>query len=274
MMASCPALDQPVLTLLAACDPVVQSYRAFFALLDWHGLPVRTTVRPRPGPTPHPPAAYVKALLIKVCEGKEYITQLRTFLLSHPLLVREIGFRPVPAPGAPYGFDVEQTVPSARWLRHWQQHLDNRVLCGLLQQTVPALQAEIPDLGETVAFDVKHLYAWVAANNRKAYVANRYDPARQPRGDPDCRLGVETSTNRLRPDGTTQQTKEYVWGYGSGVGAATDPRYGDVVLAEYTQPFNEVDSTYSHPLYARTVQTLGHVPTNVTADAAFDAWHI
>jgi hypothetical protein len=115
----------------------------------------------------------VKALIIKICEGKEYITQLRPFLVRHPLLVLEIGFRPVVAPDAPYGFD-----------------------------------------------------------------------------------------------------KEYVWGYGSEVAAATDPCYGDVVLAAYTQPFNEVDSTYYHPLYARTVQALGHAPTNVTADAAFDAWHI
>ena len=212
--------------------------------------------------------------MIKICEGKEYITHLRTFLLSHPLLVLEIGFRPVPDPAAPYGFDVEQTVPCARWLRHWQQHLDNGVLQDLLQQTVRALQAEIPGLGETVAFDVKHLYAWVAANNHKAYVPHRYDPAQQPSGDPDCRLGVKTSSNQLQPDGTTTQTKEYVWGYGSGVAAATDPRYGDVVLAEYTQPFNDVDSTYYHPLHARTVQVLGHAPTNITADAAFDAWHI
>jgi predicted MFS family arabinose efflux permease len=64
MIASCPALDQPALTLLAAGDPVVQSYRAFFALLDWHSLPEPTAARPRPGPAPHPPAAYVKALLI------------------------------------------------------------------------------------------------------------------------------------------------------------------------------------------------------------------
>jgi len=65
-----------------------------------------------------------------------------------------------------------------------------------------------------------------------------------------------------------------VWGYGSGVAAATHPAYGDVVLAEFTQPFNKVDSTYYHPLYARTVATLRFRPTNVTADAAFDAWHI
>jgi len=58
------------------------------------------------------------------------------------------------------------------------------------------------------------------------------------------------------------------------VAAATDARYGAVVLAAYIQPFNEVDSTYYHPLYERAVTTLNFRPPNVTAGAAFDAWHI
>jgi len=213
------------------------AYRAFFALLDWSVVPAREESRPWPGPVPHPPTAYVKALLIKLCEHKEYITQMRAFLVEHPLLILEIGFRPVPEARAPYGFDRERTVPCARWLRHWQQHLDNALLQALLRPTVHALQAETPALGQTVAYDVKHIYAWVQQNNAKAYVPDRYNPARQPTGDPDCRLGVKTSSNQVEADGTTQATKEYVWGYGSGVAAATDPRYGDVVLAEYTQPF-------------------------------------
>jgi hypothetical protein len=274
MIAICPACHQPVPDVPTCPDPVVARYRAFFALLDWSVVPGRDPTRPWPGPAPHPPSASVKALLIKLCEHKEYITQVRTFLVEHPLLVLEIGFRPVPDPTQPYGFDVEHTVPGARWLCHRQQHLDNALLAALLAGTVHDLQAEIPGLGETVAFDVKHIYAWVEENNAKAHVPDRYNPQRQPCGDPDCRLGVKSSSNQTQEDGTTKQIKEYVWGYGSGVAAATDPRYGDVVLAEYTQPFNEVDSTYYHPLHAQTVATLGRAPTNITADAAFDVWHI
>jgi len=263
-----------VLVALRDHDPVVRRYRTFFAHVDWRVIPEQAPPRPQPGPVPHPATAYIKALLIKLCEHKEYITHLRTFLVEHPLLVLEIGFRPVRDPTQPYGFDVERTVPCARWLRHGQQHVDNALLQALLRGTVHALQAEIPSLGQTVAVDVKHIYAWVEQHNPKAYVPHRDDPAQQPAGDLDCRLGVKTSSNQVRADGTITQRKEYVWGYGSGVVAATDPDYGDVVLAEYTQPFNEVDSTYYHPLYDRTVATLGFRPTNVTADAAFDAWHI
>jgi hypothetical protein len=204
------ALDQPRLALLAAGDPVVQDYRAFFALLDWSHVPEPPPTSPRPGPTPQPFAAYVKALVIKICEGKEYITQLRTFLVRHPLLVLEIGFRPVWDARQPYGFDVERTVPGARWLRHWQQPLDNALLQGLLQGTVQDLHEAIPGLGETVAFDVKHIFAWVAANNPKALVPDRYNPDHPPTGDPDCRLGVKTSSNQVRADGTSKEVKVYV----------------------------------------------------------------
>jgi hypothetical protein len=58
------------------------------------------------------------------------------------------------------------------------------------------------------------------------------------------------------------------------VAAATNPVYGDVVLAEYTLPFNEGDVTYFRPLYRQTVLALGDYPTNITADAAYDAWYV
>jgi len=227
-------------------------------LLWWTGAPSprRAATRPWPGSEPHPPRASIKALLITLCEHKESITQLRAFLVDHPLLVLELGFRPVPDAQALYGCDRERTVPCARWLRHWQQ------------------QRALPKVDETLAIDVKHICAWVTQNNPKAYVTERFNPQRPPTGDPDCRLDVKKSSNHVQPDGSVKEKKQDIWGYGSGVAAATDPQYGDVVLADYTRPFNEVDPTLYHPLYDRAVVTLGRRPTTVTADAAFDAWHI
>lgn len=62
--------------------------------------------------------------------------------------------------------------------------------------------------------------------------------------------------------------------YGSGVAAATTPDYGDIVLAEYTQPFNEADITYFRSLYQQAVVALEQFPMHLTADAAFDAWDV
>src|SRR5467141_4021663 len=114
----------------------------FFERLDWRQVPERDEGRAWPGGPAHPHAAYVKALLVKLCEGKRYVTDLRRFLVEHPILVLVVGFRPVLAPSQPHGFDVERTVPGDRWLRHQQQSLPNTWLQALLAGTVHALQAE------------------------------------------------------------------------------------------------------------------------------------
>ena len=135
-------------------------------------------------------------------------------------------------------------------------------------------------------------------NNDNVYVTERYDKTKTLAGDPDCRLGVKKKTNLASaqtssaaassaepapaPSETSAATKppekkekkRLIWGYGTGVAAATVPDYGDVVLAEYTQPFNEGDVTYFRPLSQRTVAALGQYPTHLTADAAFDAWYV
>ncbi len=278
MIAEPPSLDQYTLTCLRQADPVVQHYRGFFALFDWSQIDRADATRRKRGPRPHPSSAYLKAFLVGLCEGKPYRTQLRTFLVQHPWLVLELGFRPdtesQAALTSPYGFDVETTVPTARWLREQLHRLEPAVLTDLLARTVEALQQEIPGLGETVAFDVKHIYAWVRENNPRIYTEGRYDVTHHPTGDPDCRLGVKKSSNQVQPDGSTKVKKESLFGYGSGVAACTDPVYGDMVLADYTLPFNEGDVTYYRPLYRRTVVATHQFPTYVTADAAFDYWYV
>jgi hypothetical protein len=202
------------------------------------------------------------------------VPELRRYLVEHPVLVLALGFRPALDGSQPYGFDVAQTVPGERWLRHQQENLLEADLQALLAGTVTALQAEIPGLGVTVAIDVKHIYAWVEANNPKVALAERFAPENQPAGDPDCRLGVKRHHNQVEPDDTVRAHKEYLWGYGTGLVSATDKRYGDVVLAEYTQPFNETDITYFRRLRERVVHALGFAPTHWTGDAAFDAWYV
>ena len=274
MIPCSSTFDQQTLTLMLEHDPVVQRYRTFFALFEWRVVPEPPLDPSQPGKRAHPQRAYIKALLLKVEEDLTTCTHLRRFLVEHPLLVLELGFRPVLDVSQPYGFDVERTVPTARWLREKQRTLEQPVLQALLLETVQALREEIPGLGEIVAFDVTHIYAWVKENNWRAYVSERFKKDQQPKGDPDCRLGVKKSINQQQADGSKKERKELLWGYGSGVATAIVAGYGDVILAEYTQPFNENDITYFVPLYIRTVGTLGFFPTHLTADAAFDAWYV
>jgi len=311
MIPSSRVFDQSVMTALLDHDPVVAEYRAFFSWFDWSLVDDFQAQRSSRGRPAHPESAYLKAFLLRQNEGFIYTTQLRRFLLKHPLLVIELGFHLVLDPSAPYGFDSNKTLPCRYWFTQKLHLLDPDLLQALLQATVTALMQEIPGLGEVVAFDVKHIYAWVKENNPRVYVKDRYDKEQILSGDPDCKLGVKRSSNQDTPQEPgqpqepstpdkepsrthTQRTKqvnqdtqppeptstgkkekkEYIWGYGSGVAAATDPIYGDVVLAEYTLPFNEADVTYYRPLFRRVVVATNQLPTHVTADAAYDYWYV
>src|SRR5260370_2057428 len=275
MISASRRFDQSIIASLLTFEQLVQEYGLFFALLAWSVIDRWQAQRSACcGSHGHRLTAYLKAFLVRIKEGLRYAKQLRDFLLKHPLLVIELGFDLRLDPNADYGFDVEATLPCRYWLSEKLRQLDRTLLGDLLATTVRDLKAEIPGLGEVVAFDVKHIYAWVKENNERAYVKERYDKTKILPGDPDCKLGVKRSTNQEQPDGSTKVKKEYVWGYGSGVAAATTPDYGDVVLAEYTQPFNEGDVTYFQPLYQRTAVALQAFPTHVTADAAFDAWYV
>jgi len=305
MIPSSAVLDQSTLATLLTVDPLVQEYRAFFSLFDWSLVDqwqARHSPRGRPG---HPESAYLKAFLLRIYLKFDYMSELRHFLLTHPLLVLELGFQLVLDPHAPYGFDAEKTLPCRYWLCKKLQDLDQSLLQRLLHATVADLQAEIPGLGETIAIDVKHMYAWVKENNERVFIKDRYDKKQRLAGDPDCRLGVKKSSNQQKAEATSQadaappspqkkkketsaptdptsqpaqkseqERKELIWGYGSGVAAATTADYGDVVLAEYTQPFNENDITYFRPLYQQAVAALNQYPTFLAADAAYDAWYV
>ena len=266
--------DQSTIMNIIDSDEVVQGYRSLFSLFDWSIVERWEAERFGRGSHGHPMIAYIKSFLVRINEGFIYNSKLRKYLLDHPLLVIELGFHLDLDSTSRYGFNYATTVPSEVWLRARLRTLDQDLLQDLLNATVTALKEEIPGLGETVAFDVKHIYAWVKENNERAYVKDRYDKNRRLAGDPDCKLGVKRSTNQEQPDGSTKEKKEKLWGYGSGVAAATVADYGDVVFAEHTQPFNETDVTYYHPLYQKTVTALNDFPLHSTADAAFDAWYV
>src|SRR5207245_8868819 len=101
-----------------------------------------------PGRPGHPSSAYLQAALVRIDEHLLSTLRWRAYLLDHPLLVLELGFRPHLDLRQPYGFDVAKTVPSIRHLNHILRTLDPRLLADLLTQTIQALQEEIPGLGE------------------------------------------------------------------------------------------------------------------------------
>ena len=117
MIPASHLFDQSVMAALLEHDPVVQEYRAFFALLDWSLVEQWQKQRSARGRPAHPESAYLKAFLVRIREGLIYTSQLRRFLLKHPLLVIELGFHLELDANAAYGFDSQKTLPSEVRLR-------------------------------------------------------------------------------------------------------------------------------------------------------------
>jgi hypothetical protein len=277
-------------------DPVVAKYRALLGSLPWDQFPERATERPWPGPKPKSRAPFAAAYLIKLHEDKRFMSDLRTYLIEHPALVYWLGFARVPDPTARHGFNVAASVPKRRHFSTVLRSLPNRALQFLLDATVDLLRATLPEdqqasFGDIIAGDTQALLAWVAENNPKQYIKEgRLDKTRQPKGDPDCKLGVKKSRNSapLDADGSEQPTPtsdavpasklqvgvDIFWGYASGVVATRLSDGTEVVLAERTRPFNESDPSYFHPLMAMVEARLGRKPRYGTWDAAYDAHYV
>jgi hypothetical protein len=293
---ACP-LTHPDLPLPAwvAHDPVVAKYRTLLGALPWHDFPERTTSRPWPGPAPDPRAPFVAAFLIKLHEHKRFMSDLHAFLVEHPALVYWLGFERVPDPSAPHGFSVAETVPKRRHLSTVLRTLPNDTLQFLLSATVQLLRASLsPDeqatFGDTIAGDTQALLAWVRENNPKQYIKDgRLDKNRQPKADPDCKLGVKGRRNRAptdddadppapktdaKPAASLQVGVDIFWGYASGVVATRIADHTEVVLAERTRPFNHSDASYFHPLMDAVEARLGRRPRFGTWDTAFDAHYV
>lgn len=84
-----------------------------------------------------------------------------------------MGFALKADPSAPHGFDVEASVPSRKQLGRVLRDLDNAALQFLLDSTVQLIAGQIPpevSFGDEISLDTKHIVAWVAENNPKAYL--------------------------------------------------------------------------------------------------------
>lgn len=295
-------LERPSLAELAANEaqlpqfvrdcPVALKYLRLLAPLEWANFPERDDQRPWPGPKPHPRAPFVAAYLVKLNEQHRYMSQLRAYLVEHPALVWLLGFKLEPCAKASYEFDVEASVPSRKQLGRVLRELDNQSLQFLLSSTVSLIGQELPPevaFGREISMDTKHIAAWVAENNPKAYIkeSDRLDKTRQPTGDRDCKLGCKKKYNqkKSRAQAETDQQDitqkratqfscdQYFWGYNSGVVATKVPGYGEFVLAELTQTFDKGDTTFFFPLMTATEARLGCQPPFGALDAAFEAWY-
>jgi hypothetical protein len=284
------AQDPATLPRFVQQSPVAMRYLRLLGPLAWDQFPERNLNEKR-GTAPVPYAPFAAACLVKLDQGFPYMSQLRQYLVEHPPLVWVLGFPLVASSRYPWGFDVEASLPTHRHFTRMLRTMPNEKLQYLLDSTVNLLQTElttvVDDFGQAVSVDTKHIIAWVKENNPKAYVSDRYNKNKQPKGDSDCRLGCKRRRNQRAsskephptpldnpvPAGTVS-VGEYYWGYASGVVATKVPGWGEFVLAELTQPFDRSDVSYFFPLMADAERRLGFRPRFGAFDASFDAFYV
>lgn len=185
------ALPREVLPDFVANCPVSMDYLELLGDLPWSTFPHERGQR---GPAPMNRAAFIAAFLIKLDQGHKYMSELRKYLCQHPALVWLIGFPVVLSDSKTHDFDVEKTLVCQRQFCRVLKKLEREQLEFMLKGTVKLLATALPKelkFGEAVSVDTKHILAWVKENNPKAYVTERFDKAKQPQGDPDCKLGCK-----------------------------------------------------------------------------------
>jgi hypothetical protein len=293
-LAALAQLDESRLPRFVRETAVAVKYLRLFGPLDWERLPERPDQRFSLDCPPLSYAPLVAAYLVKIDQHIPYMADLREYLVEHPALVWVLGFPLVTSSAFSWGFDVEASLPTHRHLSRMLRGLPNTALQFLLDETVRLLRAELgdetPDFGDCISLDTKHIIAWVKQNNPKAYIqGGRYHKEQQPAGDPDCRLGCKRKRNQATGQPAVEawptpktdpvpakhlEVGEYYWGYASGVVATKIPDWGEFVLAELTQPFDQSDVSYFQPLMTVVERRLGHPPRFGAFDAAFDAFYI
>jgi len=241
---------------------VTLKYLQLLGMLDWSDFPDRPDQRFSPQEAPLPYAPFVAAYLVKIDRRMPYVADLWQYLIENPALVWVLGFPLKPSHAFAWGFDVRASLPTHRHLSRLLRTIPNPILQYLLNNTVQSIQSEFTGdfqsgtrFGECISLDTKHIIAWVKENNPKTYIeTGRYDKTQQPTGDPDCRLGCKRKHNQrkkndavesLPPDPSAAKDRgEYYWGYGSGVVSTKLVDWGEFVLAELTQSFDQSDVSY------------------------------
>lgn len=270
---------------------VARRYLHLLSPLAWEQLPQRSA-QPHTQQPSISYATFAAACLIKLDQQLVSMGALRQYLLEHPELVSLLGFPVIKSRHHPWRFDPDASLPTQRHLTRLLRTMPNAVLQLLLDSAVSLIQAELAEvgltLGQSISLDTKHILAWVKENNPKAYFNRpRFDKTHQPKGDPDCKLGCKRKRNQRasskEPPSTpsdeplpadTVAVGEYYWGYASGVVTTKIPNWGEVVLAELTQPFDQSDVSYFFPLMSLTERRLGFKPRFGAFDAAFDAFYV
>ena len=209
--------------------PKAKFYDTLFAHLDVSSMKKASAGTGRRG---FPKEAMLCAFIVMKCEGFSQITDLVDYLHNNLIIAYYCGF------------NIMKPLPSYWTFDRFLRNIDNALLKELMQSQVLALY-ELGVLDASfIGLDSTPIAANTVQNNPKSFQPNKFSKERQPKADPDCRLGVHTASNQY-----SEKNYEFYWGYKSHV--LVDCISG-LPLFEMTTPANVADSTVALDVLSQT----------------------
>ena len=235
---------------LFTSQPAARFYDSLFLSLDLSSVPEYPSTG-RKGFSSH---AMVCAFIVMKCEGLARISDLADYLNNNLLIAHYCGF------------DITKPLPSYWTFDRFLKSVNHDLLQKIMQDQVLSLARKGFIDTSFIGLDSTPVSANTSQNNPKAFLAGKFDPQKQPKADPDCRLGVHTASNR-----TGEKNFDFYWGYKNHV--LVDCISG-LPLYELTTPANVADCSVALDVLARTNALLSLSECSFLADKGYDVKRI
>ena len=174
----------------------------------------------------------LRALIYKNLRGLPSLSELAFELKNNPALAETLVFsaRLAPLSIERFSFFLRETKNETF------QALRHLIVARLIKEKVIS--------GKIVAMDSCAIEANVRENNLKTAVTDRFDKKRQPKGDPDARLGIKIYYPK-----PFQRKTTFFWGYRNHI--LTDA-HSELPLHEKTLPVDHDEKKQALPFASRT----------------------
>ena len=222
----------------------IKKFELLFSMLKLPEYPFKPKRRP-----PHPKYAILNALIYKNLRSIPTLLELSREIKNYPQVAQICGF---------------SSFPSIERFSSFLKDTPNQVLQVVRENLVKELKSLGQIQGRYVSADSCPIKANVKENNLKTSVANRFDKARIPKGDPDARL----SAYAVFPD---KKKVQFFWGYRNFI---LNDAVTELPIAEITEPANVYEQHLVIPLL-KHVKKVFRLPIEaVLGDSAFDSYNI
>jgi Transposase DDE domain len=193
----------------------------------------------------------LKALIYKSLRRFPYLSDLTFELNNNPSISKALGFNPL----AP--------APSTERFSSFLHDTDHNEL-NLIQQLLVQELIKVGVIsGNSIAIDSCPIVVSLRENNLKTSMADRFDKAKIPKGDPDARLGV-----LIHFPAPFKKEVRYFWGYRNHV---INDIATELPIREVTKPANVPDTKVAKELIQEAISVFNLNIEVVTGDTNYDS---